>query len=281
MNLLSHLSQHLFVVLGAALLAFAAVCFLSPNEIITGGGIGISLLLHTLFPSMTLGTLIALVSLPFIVLGYFYFGTYYTVKTFIAMLLTSLFTDLFREVLHLPAVTGDILLAAVFGGVFIGLGVGFIIKGRSSTGSTSVVGEIVAMKSRFKTGEVLLAIDAAIMAASFFVYDAADKALYSTLGVFVTSKVVDTILTGRASRKIVNIVSEDAENLIPHIRERIEEHGTILSGIGLHKGQRKEIIFVAVDVSKIVLLKSIISEHDPHALLIIAEATEFQGRGWK
>ena len=276
-----HLLQHSFVVLGAAFLAFAAVCFLAPNEIITGGGIGISLMLHSLFPGLTLGTLIALVSLPFIVLGYFYYGIYYTVKTFIAMALTSLFTDLFKEVLHLPAVTHDILLAALFGGIFVGLGVGLIIKGRSSTGSTSVVGEIVAMKTKFKTGEVLLAIDAAIMFASIFVYGEIDKSLYSTVGVFVTSKVVDTLLTGRASRKVVKIVSTNAVTLIPHIRERIEEHGTILSGVGLHEGQEKQVILVAVDVSKIALMKSLISTYDPEALLIISEASEFQGRGWK
>ena len=281
MNTSEHFRQHAFVTLGAASLAFAAVSFLAPNEIITGGGIGISLMLNSLFPGLTLGTLIALVSLPFIVLGYFYFGTYYTLKTFIAMALTSLFTDLFREVMHLPAATHDTLMAAIFGGIFVGLGVGMIIKGRSSTGSTSVVGEIVAMKTRFKTGEVLLGIDASIMFASIFVYGDIDKSLYSALGVFVTAKVVDTLLTGRASRKIVNIVSTEAETLIPHIREQIEEHGTILSGVGLHQGQRKQIIYVAVDVSKITLLKSIITEYDPQALLIISEASEFQGRGGK
>lgn len=277
----THATQHLFVTLGALCLAFGAVGFLSPNAIMTGGGIGISLLLNTLLPSLTLGTLIALVSTPFIILGYFHFGRYYTLKTFVAMVLTSLFTDLFREVWALPALTHDVLLAAIFGGIFIGLGVGLIIKGRASTGSTSVVGEIVANKSRFKTGEVLLAIDAMIMTASLFVYDAVDQTLYSTLSVYVTSKVIDTMLTGRASRKLVNIVTRDTEPLIPRIRDTIEEHGTIVSGVGLHEGQQKRIIFLAVDVSRLEALKTLIRENDPEALLIVAEASEFQGRGYK
>ncbi|UFH60038.1 YitT family protein [Sulfurovum mangrovi] len=281
MDRYTHLIQTVFVLLGALSLAFGAVGFLSPNEIITGGGIGISLLLHMLFPSLTLGTLIALVSIPFIVLGYFYFGKYYTLKTFIAIALTSLFTDLFREVLLLPALTHDTLLSAIFGGIFIGLGVGLIIKGRSSTGSTSVVGEIVAMKSRYKTGEVLLLIDAMIMGASLFVYDRIDQSLYSMVSVYITSKVVDMLLTGRSSRKLVNIVSDNTEQLTDQIRELIEEHGTIVSGIGLHKGQQKRIIFLAVDVSRIEALKRLIQKSDPEALLIIAEASEFQGRGWK
>lgn len=281
MNFHTHIRQNAFVVIGAFLLAFGAVGFLSPNGTITGGGIGISLLLHTVVPGLTLGTLIALVSLPFILLGYFYFGKYYTFKTFVAMLLTSLFTDFLKEVIHLPALTEDILLAAIFGGISIGLGVGLIIKGRSSTGSTSVVGEIVAMKSRYKTGEVLLMIDVLIMGASLFVFDVIDQSLYSVLSVYVTSKVVDVLLTGRASRKLVNIVSNNTEVLIEKVREEIEEHGTILSGVGLQKGQQKQIIFLAVDVSRLTALKELILTYDPEALLIISEASEFQGRGWK
>lgn len=281
MSKIHHIKQYLFIIIGAASLGIGAVCFLSPNETITGGGIGISLLLHTIFPNLTLGTLIALVSIPFIALGYFYFGKYYTFKTFIAMILTSFFADLFKEYLQLKAITNDILLASIFGGIFIGLGVGLIIKGRASTGSTSVVGEIIAMKTKLKAAEVLLIIDATIMLSSIFVYGNIDKSLYSTLSVFITSKVIDMLLSGRPSRKIANIVSNNTDILTQHIRERIEEHGTIIKGIGLHQGQNKTMIYVAVDVSKIQLLKDIIKEYDPDALLIIFEASEFQGRGWK
>lgn len=120
-----------------------------------------------------------------------------------------------------------------------------------------------------------------IMTASLFVCDAVDQTLYSTLSVYVTSKVIDTMLTGRASRKLVNIVTRDTEPLIPRIRDTIEEHGTIVSGVGLHEGQQKRIIFLAVDVSRLEALKTLIRKNDPEALLIVAEASEFQGRGYK
>lgn len=277
----TELKQYIFIILGSFSMAFGTVCFLSPNEIITGGGVGISLLLHAIFPQITLGIIIAVVSIPFLILSYIYFGKYYLFKTFIVVLLLSTFTDILKEFLKIEAITHDILLAAVFGGIFIGLGVGLVIKGRASTGSTSVVGEIVAKKTKYKAAEVLLAIDATIMFASVFVYNDIDKSLYSMLSVYVGIRVLDIILTGRPSKKIVNIVSNNVEVLKEQIRERIEEHGTILTGIGLHQGQNKTIIYVTVDAGKIDLLKNLITKYDPDAFMIITEASEFLGRGLK
>ena len=277
----TELKQYIFIILGSFAMAFGTVCFLSPNEIITGGGVGISLLLHALFPQITLGIIIAVVSIPFLILSYIYFGKYYLFKTFIVVLLLSTFTDILKEVLKIEAITHDILLAAIFGGIFIGLGVGLVIKGRASTGSTSVVGEIVAKKTKYKAAEVLLAIDATIMFASVFVYNDINKSLYSMISVYVGIRVIDMILTGRPSKKIVNIVSNNVEVLKEQIRERIEEHGTILTGIGLHQGQNKTIIYVTVEASKIDLLKNLISKYDPDAFMIITEASEFLGRGSK
>ncbi|WP_428024213.1 YitT family protein [Arcobacter sp.] len=281
MNKNQNLLQYFFILLGTLCVSFGTVTLLSPNEIITGGGIGIALLINYFFPSITLGTFIVLVSTPFIVLGYFYYGKKYIYKTFITMLLISFFTDFFREILKLNSLVDDILLGAIFGGIFIGLGVGFIIKGKSSTGSTSVVSEIIASKTKFKVAEILLAIDAIILFSSIFVYGDMKKSLYSMLGVYVTSKVIDMVLTGRPSKKIVNIVSNKIEDLVPHIREKIEEHGTIVNGVGLQQGQEKNIILVTVEASKIQLLREIISKHDPEAFLVITEASELLGRGIK
>ncbi|MCT7539438.1 YitT family protein [Aliarcobacter cryaerophilus] len=277
----TELKHYIFIILGSFAMAFGTVCFLSPNQIITGGGVGISLLLHAIFPQITLGIIIAVVSIPFLILSYIYFGKYYLFKTFIVVFLLSTFTDILKEVLKIEAITHDILLAAVFGGIFIGLGVGLVIKGRASTGSTSVVGEIVAKKTKYKAAEVLLAIDATIMFASVFVYNDIDKSLYSMLSVYIGIRVLDIILTGRPSKKIVNIVSNNVEVLKEQIRERIEEHGTILTGIGLHQGQNKTIIYVTVDAGKIDLLKNLITKYDPDAFMIITEASEFLGRGLK
>ncbi|OCL84323.1 hypothetical protein AAW30_00697 [Arcobacter porcinus] len=270
--------QYILIILGSFSLSFGAVAFYSPNETISGGGIGISLMLHFLFPDITLGIFMALVSAPFLVLSYIFFGKYYLFKTFIVVVLLSTFTDILKEVLKIDAITNDILLAAIFGGIFIGLGIGLIIKGRASTGSTSVIGEILAKKTKYKAAEVLLTIDAFIMLASVFVYKDIDKSLYSLLSVYIGMKVLDILLTGRPSKKIVNIISTNVEVLKEQIRDKIEEHGTILTGIGLHQAQDKTIIYVTVEASKIELLRDLIRKYDPDAFMIISEASEFMGR---
>ncbi|WP_024953711.1 YitT family protein [Sulfurospirillum arcachonense] len=279
MKKFSQIYNYIYLVFGTFSLAFGTVLFLSPNHIITGGGIGMALMINYLSSTLTLGMLIALVSLPFVILGYVYFGKYYTFKTFISIFLVSSFTDLLKEILQIKPLTDDILLAAIFGGICVGLGVGLIIKGRSSTGSTSVVGEIVAARTNLKAAEVLLIIDATLMVTSIFVYGDLEKSLYSMLSVYITAKVIDMILTGRPSKKIVNIISNNVEELTNQIRENIEEHGTVFKGQGLHQGQNKTVIYVTVDVSKIQLLKDLVVEYDPDAFLIITEAAEFIGRG--
>lgn len=275
----SQFYNYIYLPLGTFSLACGTVLFLSPNEIITGGGIGMALMIHYLSTTLTLGMLIALISIPFIALGYIYFGKYYTLKTFLTIILLSTFTDFLKEYLHLKALTSDILMAAIFGGICVGLGVGLIIKSRSSTGSTSVLGEIVAAKTNLKAAEVLLIIDALLMIASIFVYGDVTKSLYSMLSVYITAKVIDMILTGRPSKKIVHIVSTNIDELKNHIRENIEEHGTIYIGKGLHEEQNKTVINITVDVSKIQLLKDLVEQYDPDAFIIITEASEFVGRG--
>ncbi|ADG94459.1 protein of unknown function DUF161 [Arcobacter nitrofigilis DSM 7299] len=275
------LLNYLYILLGTMSLSFGAVTLLSPNEIITGGGIGIALLIHYVLPNLTLGTYIILVSAPFILVGYIYYGKKYTFKTLVTMLLLSFFTDFFKIVLELKPLVNDILLGAIFGGIFVGLGVGFIIKGRSSTGSTSISGELIASKTKFKVSEVLLAQDALILISSIFVYGDIKKSFYSLIGVYITSKIVDMVLTGRPSKKVVHIISNQTEHLSWHIREKIEEHGAVVNGVGLHQEKNKNIIFVAVEASKIQLLREIVSKHDPEAFLIISEASEILGTGYK
>ena len=181
MKINQNLLDYFFIFFGSIILSLGAVAFLSPNEIITGGGMGIALLIHYIFPSITLGSLIVLISIPFIITGYISFGKKYIFKTFLTIILISSFTDFLKEIIKLEAFVNDIFLGAIFGGIFIGLGAGLIIKGKASTGSTSILAEIVSMKTKYKVAEILLAIDAVILFSSIFVYGDIKKSLYSMI----------------------------------------------------------------------------------------------------
>ena len=269
-----------YVVIGSFIVAYAAVAFLSPNSMITGGGVGIAQLFHAKIPSITLGSWIAIVAVPLIALGWVYFGKGYVLKTLLSIALISGFTDLLKEVIKITPLTNETILASIFGGLLIGLGVGLVILGRSSTGGTTVIGEIISMKTKYKTSEILLFIDALIMFASIFVYGDIEKSLFSIVGVYVTSRIIDLLLSGKPAQKAVSIVSNNVNELSTRIYEKLGEHGSIITGVSLNQKTKKSIILVIVDISKLQLLKEIIEEQDPEALLVVQEASELYGRDY-
>lgn len=267
-----------FVVVGSFAIAYSATAFLNPNSIITGGGVGLAQLFYALFPFITLGAWIAVIAIPLIVLGMKYFGKGFVLKTLASIALISLFADLLKEVIEINPTTDETILASIFGGLLIGLGVGLVMLGNSSTGGTTILAEVIALKTRYKTSHIILVIDAGIMFASIFVYGDIEKALFSVIGVYVTSRVVDLLLSGRPAQKAVSIVANNVEVLSAEILKNLGEHGTILQGVNLNQKDSRTLILVIVDISKLQLLKEIINTHDPEAFLVIQEASELYGR---
>lgn len=272
------MKDYIYIILGAAFLAIGVVSFLLPNNIITGGTAGASLLLHHITP-FTIGSLMVIINLPLILLSVKYFGKKYAIKSILTIILISVFIDVANEVLNLSAATDETILAAIFGGIFIGLGLGFVIKGKSSAGGSTIVATIVASKTHYKASEIILFIDALIISLSIYVFNDIEKALWSILSIYVTSRIIDVILSGRPSKKVVHIVSNKVEKVSEQIIKRLGEDGTILNGSGLYKEQNKTLILIIVEISKIQVLKDIMQEHDPESFLVITEASELLGRG--
>ncbi len=272
------MKDYLYILIGSIFLAIGVVSFLLPNNIITGGSAGLSLLLHHL-SAFTIGSLMIMINLPLIFLSIRYFGKKYAIKTILTIILISVLIDIANEFLDLSAVTDETILAAIFGGICIGLGLGLVIKGKSSAGGSTIIASIIASKTHYKASEVILLIDAVIIALSIYVFNDLEKALWSILSIYVTSRVIDIILTGRASKKVVYIVSNEVEKVSQQIIKRLGDDGTILNGSGLHKEENKTMILIVVEVSKIQVLKDIIKEYDPESFLVITEASELLGRG--
>lgn len=277
---MKEIKNMVLVIVGSFLIAYSTVAFLNPNSVITGGGVGLAQLFYALFPFMTLGSWIAVIAVPLILLGMKYFGKGFVVRTFISIALISLFTDLLKEVIEIKAMTDKTILAAVFGGLLIGVGVGLVMLGRSSTGGTTILAEVIALKTHYKISQVILVIDAFIIFASIFVYGDVEKALFSVIGVYVTSRVVDLLLSGSPAQKAVSIVTHNVDVLSKQILDHLGEHGTILQGMNLNQKEGRTLILVIVDISKLQLLKEIIEEYDPEAFLVIQEASELYGRDY-
>jgi uncharacterized membrane-anchored protein YitT (DUF2179 family) len=277
---MNQIKNIIFITLGSFCLSFSAVSFLNPNSIITGGGVGIAQLLYALFPSISLGIWIAIVSVPLILIGMKFFGKTFVVKTLYSILLISVFTDVLKEVINIPPSTNETILASIFGGLLVGLGVGFVMLGKASTGGTTILAEIIAVKVKYKTSEILLFIDGLIMFSSIFVYGDVEKALFSVIGIYITSRIIDILLSGKPAQKAVTIVSKDVKELSMKLLKHLGEHGTIVKGLSLNHKEDKTLVLIIVDISKLQLLKEIAKEHDNDAFLIIQEASELYGRDY-
>jgi len=271
------LRNYIFIIFGSLFLAIGVVGFFVPNHILTGGTAGLSLLLHYV-TSYTVGTLMVAVNIPLLIIGGKYLGKMFALRTVITILLISLFIDCFAQIIVLKPFIIDTILASIFGGISIGIGLALVIKGNSSAGGSTIVARIVSSKTEIKPGQVILVIDSLIICSSLFIFDDTAKVLWSIVSIYITTKVIDLILTGSLNKKVVYLVTSKPTELKVQIREQLGPDGTILKGEGLFEGQNKQMILIVVEVTKLQLLRELIRENDPDGFLIISEATEMLGR---
>uniref|UniRef100_UPI0040489E9D YitT family protein n=1 Tax=Aliarcobacter sp. TaxID=2321116 RepID=UPI0040489E9D len=273
-----YLKNSFYLLLGSSFIALSVVLFFLPNNITTGGTPGMAILLHHL-TGFSIGSMIIAINVPLLIWGGKYLGKVFAIKTIIAIVLISFFIDLFANLFTFEPLTSNILLASIFGGLIIGLGVGFIIKANASAGGSTIIARIVSANSHIKAAQVILYIDILIVVSSIYVFKDFEKALWSIMSIYVTAKAIDVVLTGTLSTKVIHIASNKAEILSEKISQTLGEQGTILKGSGLFQKEDKTLIFIVVDVKKLGILREIIRENDPEAFMIVMEASEMLGRG--
>lgn len=277
-RLLVELKNLFLLLFGSAFVAFGVVLFLVPNQIATGGTPGMAILLHFL-TGLPIGGLMIMINLPLLLVGAKLLGKAFAIRTVIAILLTSFLVDLFAEILQLQALSQDTLLATIYGGIAVGIGVGLVLLGNASAGGSTIIARIVAARSRFRHGQVILAIDLLIIISSGLVFHDIERALWSLISIYVTTKCIDILLTGAPAEKVVHITTDQADVLSQQIVARLGRQGTILHGTDLDKQQEKTLVFVTVEARRIALLRDIIKENDPAAFMVVMDAAEMLGRG--
>ncbi|WP_024955226.1 YitT family protein [Sulfurospirillum arcachonense] len=271
------LKNYMYNFAGSIILGLSIVLFFSPNKLVTGGTAGLSLLIHYITP-YTIGTLIMAINIPLLLVGVKYLGKMFAIRTIVTLLLISISTDFFIEVLHLKAFVMDTILGSLFGGILVGVGIALVIKGNSSAGGSTIIARIVSSKTEIKPSQVILVIDTLIVLSALFILDDNVRVLWSVVSIYVTTRVIDMILTGSLNKKVVYLVTNKTDELKIKIREELGKYGTILNGDGLYD-EKKKMILIVVEVSKLQFLRSLVKEYDPDGFLIITEANEMLGRG--
>lgn len=269
------ISRVLFMFLGSVLAAIGLEIFLIPNNVIDGGITGISIISSHL-TKLPLGLFIFILNIPFLIVGYKHIGKTFTISTLFSV--TSL--SILVSVLHpVSSITHDTLLASVFGGITLGIGVGLIIRNGGSLDGTEIIAIILDKRTGFSIGEIVMFFNIFILSSAGLVFGW-DRAMYSLLAYFIAFKVIDVTVEGLDESKAVIIISEKYEEITDALLARLGRGVTLLEGKGGYTNTPTNVIYVIVTRLEIAKLKSIVNGFDEKALITVGNV-EVTGRGYK
>ncbi|SCP97171.1 Uncharacterized membrane-anchored protein YitT, contains DUF161 and DUF2179 domains [Anaerobium acetethylicum] len=246
--------------------------FLVPNNIIDGGIIGISIISSHL-TKWPLGIFVVVLNLPFLVFGYKQIGKTFVFSSLFSIISLSLLTFLFH---HRAVVTNDVLLAAVFGGLILGIGVGLIIRSSGSLDGTEMVAIVVSKKIPFSVGEIVMFFNLFILSSAGLVFGW-DRAMYSFLAYFIAFKTIDITIEGLDEDKAAIIISDHPDEIADAIMARLGRGVTYMEGRGGFSKDKKVILYSVITRLEVAKLKAIIHEKDPQAFLTISDVYEVMG----
>ncbi len=252
--------------------------FIDPNNLAPGGISGLSVILNRIVPLGT-GTIYLLVNIPIMLLGVWKFGFKFILSTSWAILMISLFTNILSPI---GALTAEPLLAAIFGGVLSAAGIGYVMRAGATTGGTDIIVKCLKLKKpHLKTGTIFLGMDIVIILTGGIVFKNVDSVLYSLISVAVTSVVLDMILYGRDEAKMIFVISNASEAITERMLKELDTGVTHLTGTGAYKKEDKQVILCVVKKPNAYLVEEIVRQEDSNAFMIISNASEIYGEGYK
>jgi uncharacterized membrane-anchored protein YitT (DUF2179 family) len=233
-----------------------------------------------------LGTPVGLVALvfdiPLTIIGIRVLGPRFGVKTVVGFILTAVFVDGLTYLYGSePLVKDDALLSSIFGGVFVGVGLGLIFKARATSGGSDIVAMIISKYTKLPMGRLMIIVDSLIVLVGLVAFQDWKIPLYSLIVIFITGKVIDAILEGIDYEKVLFIVSDKTEEIRGKIINDLNRSGTLLKGEGLYNQEDRSIVFTVVNRRETVMLQQFIHSVDPNAFVTVLNANEILGQGFK
>lgn len=262
----------ILITIGAVMSAVALELILIPNSMIDGGMNGISIILNILFGG-SLGIIIFIVNLPFLILGYKQLGKKFVFKAGYGMILFSILLEVFHN--YTPIID-DTLLATVYGGILLGVGCGLIIKEGGCLDGTEIVAILINRKKSLSVGQVVFCFNIVIYGAAIFVFGA-ERALYSLLTYFVSYKVIDMVSDGLNSAKAAFIITDDGSEIASAILKRLGRTVTVLSGEGIISHGDKRVLYTVITRFEVSILKDILNEVDDSSFVTVFDVSEIIG----
>lgn len=274
-TLVRGLKQFIFLFIGALIFAIGIDLFLVPNQVIDGGVVGISIIVSYL-TGWNFGLLLIVFNMPFLFLGYKRLGKKFAISTALAIVFVAVFSNIIHK-LHVSPITEEPMLAAVFGGMIIGVGVGIIIRyGKGSMDGTEIMALVFNQRSPFSVGEIVMFFNVFILLSAGFVFGW-DRAMYSLIAYFVAFKAIDLTIEGLDETRQVFIISDYSDEIGEALLKRMNRGVTYLKGAGGFTGADKKIIFCICTRLEESQLKMIVEEVDQKAFLAIGHIHDVRG----
>jgi len=282
--------NYFVVVIGAFIVAVSFVFFITPYKIVPGGIYGVSIIIHYLTKGLfsfakeglPVGLMGILLDIPITIIGIKYLGKKFGIKNMFGIVVTSVFIDSITFFWgYKPLIENDPLLSSLFGGVILGFGLGLIFKAKGATGGTDTIALILSKYTRMPIGQLLIYIDSIVVVLGVVAFQDWKIPLYSLIVIFITGRVIDSLIQGIGYEKTVFIISDKYEEIRKVILTDLDRGGTYFLAEGMYAGKPRKVIYTNIDRRQLAILISFIKDIDPNAFLTVINANEIIGHGFK
>lgn len=272
------LIEILYLALGCCIMAIGTSLFLLPNKLSSGGFTGIATILYYLF-NLPLGTVIFFLNIPFFIWAFLKIGKKLITKSVIGTTLLSVFIDLFERI---PALTQDRFLACIYGGIFIGIGLALVLKANASTGGTDLITYIAkSYKPYIRTSNIMVIIDIIIISINVIFFKEVEIGLYSAISIYLMGKMIDIIFEGVNFTKMMFIISNRYREIAKEVGTKLQRGSTAIYAKGMYTNEKRMMLLCVGSRNEIAKIKQIATQIDKKAFIIISNARETWGKGFK
>ena len=260
------------IALGSSLCAVALNGILIPRQFLSGGFTGLALIIHYLFPAFPVSAIYFLLNIPNFVFGWKYVGRRFFLYSGAGMFIFSVAI----QTIHIPLPVYDYLLSALLAGVIVGMGSGIILKSLGSAGGTDILSVVLLKLFSIRLGTTILAFNGFILMAAAVLFTL-EMALYTMIYLYISSYMVNLVVTGLNQRKAVYIISPQWKEISKEIIDELQRGVTILKGEGGFTGKDQHVLYAVITFRELSRLKALIRRLDPDAFVVVTETLEVMG----
>ena len=272
--------SYFMITLASAIYAVGFNWFYVPNDIAFGGITGVGQIINAILPWAPIGTVVIILNIPLFILGWLLLGGHLLLSSLYAMAVSSVFIDIVNSIWTFEPM--DSMLACVFGGVLMGASLGMVFQQGATTGGTDLIARLLKLKITWlPMGKLLIATDMVVIVASAIAFGSVYSALYGVVALYIAGIVMDRMLYGLDSAKVAYIISDRFKEIADTLVNDLDRGVTILQGQGAYSGAEKKVLMCAFKQRQIVSIKKMVKELDPSAFIIVCDAHEVLGDGFR